>query len=92
MWIVNERDLNWPGATVLNMEAGQQMKGKRGGIELTISPEIPFTEIYRTAIGVDLEAMKVLPLSPEHVEMLNLFHTENAIPDGELDISQKNRT
>lgn len=48
MWIDNEKDFRWPGAKILNIEAQQTTKGKRGGLEVIISPNVEYTELYRT--------------------------------------------
>lgn len=68
-WIENYTDLCWTGAKILNMERVQQPKGRRGGIEIIISPDVEFTELHRTAIGIDLGALKGSPLAPEHVQV-----------------------
>lgn len=88
-WIENYAGLRWTGATILNMEAVQQPKGRRGGLAIIISPYIEFTELHRTAIGIDLEALKEPPLAPEHVQVANLFNTEDLLPSGEVDITQR---
>lgn len=38
MWIEND-DLNWSGATILNMEPVKQEIGKRGGLAVIIAPK-----------------------------------------------------
>lgn len=38
-WIFND-DVGWAEAIVLNMEAIKQVKGRRGGLEVIISPEL----------------------------------------------------
>lgn len=89
MWIFNDRDLNWAGDTILTMEPIQQTKGKRGGLAVISSPEVEFTELFRTSIGVDFEALKGPPIHPENAEFPTLSNTETIIPDGEIDISQQ---
>lgn len=91
MWIVNDIHLNpsWSGATILNMEAIKQTKGRRGGLDVIIGPDVEFTELYRTTIVADFEALKGPPLASENVELVNLFNSEEELSEGENDISQK---
>lgn len=84
-WITKD-DLNWPGAIILNMEAIKQTKGRRGGVAIIIHPDLEYTELHRDAIGIDFDILKGQALPPEHVELVNLFNTENAIPDEAMDI------
>lgn len=88
-WIDNETDLGWSGSKVLNMEAIQQLKGRRGGLAVIVSPELEFTEKYRCAVGIDFEAQKESLPPPEHTELVNLFNVENALPEGDVDVSQQ---
>lgn len=71
------------------MEDIQQTKGKRGGLAVIIAPGVEYTELYRTAIGVDFEKLKGPTLPPELVEVVNLFNTEDTLPDGVHDVSQR---
>lgn len=88
MWIHIDRDIRWSGAKVLNMEAINQTKGKRGGIGLVICPEFEFTELYRCAIGVDFEDHKGDTIDPEHLENVTLFNVEDALPNGKVYMGQ----
>lgn len=55
---------------------------------LLLTPEIEFTELYRCAIGIDFEAMKDQTLAPEHLQLVNITNGEDAIPEGEVDVTQ----
>lgn len=86
-WITKD-DLNWPGASILNMEAIQQTKGRGGGLTVIVSPDIEFTELHRDVIGIDFDKLKGSTLPPEHVEVVNLFNYEEALPNSEMNINQ----
>lgn len=88
MWINNARDLWWKDARVLNMETIRQTKGKLGGLEIVISPEIEFTDLYRTAIGINPDDMIGEPLDPKHTEYVDITNAEQAIQDGIAEVEQ----
>lgn len=70
------------------MEAIQQTKGRRGGLAIIIIPDIEYTELFRCAIGADFEAQKEGPLAPKHIEHVTLQKSENALPNGEVEVEQ----
>lgn len=82
-WIENDKILNWAGARVMNMEAIQQVKGKRGGLAIIVIPEIDFTELHRCAVGIDLDKLQKAEVEPEHIQLVNVSNVEECLPEDE---------
>lgn len=70
------------------MEAIQQTKGRRGGLAVIVNPYIEFTELHRDVIDIDFDKLKGSTIPPEHAEVVKLFNSEEAMPNGEMDITQ----
>lgn len=85
MWIENERDLKWPGAKILNMEAQQLTVGKRGGLAVIISPEINYTEIHIEYIGDDRTRQERENLTEHHLQNISIFDSEALTPEEDVD-------
>lgn len=88
-WINAGTDICWTGTRVLKKEAINKTKGKRGGLTIFISPNIEFTELYRTAIGPDFEKAQNVTQLTELEGPISIFNAEEAMPEGEIDIEQR---
>lgn len=81
----NDLHLNWPGARILNMEAVKQVKGKRGGLAIIISPELEYTEIIRLFVGEDKVDHAKANTGRRRTQVASIFGSEHVIPNEELD-------
>lgn len=61
---------------------------EEGRLTIIVIPDIEFTELHRDAIGIDFEKLKGSTLPLENIETVNLFNSEDALPNDEINVTQ----
>lgn len=87
MWIKNDTDLGWPGATIYNIPPVPMTRGNKGGLAVIVCPELKSQELSCSNPAAADYAREEEFRDPLHTEQVSIDNVEDLMPEEDLDLA-----